>query len=77
MTGKDTQGRFTEGNGYASIGGRRRAERLTAEQRRAIARAGFAAMVAKCYHGDTRQAARAIARAGNPADALFYGHTYT
>lgn len=75
MTGKDTAGRFTPGNGYAALGGRRRAERLTPERRREIARAGWLAFVAKYHHGDVRQAARAIAQAGNVADTIYYGHS--
>lgn len=74
MTGKDTLGRFTEGNGYAALGGRRRAEQLTPERRREIARAGWLAFVSKYHAGDVRQAARAVAQAGNPGDVIYYGH---
>lgn len=76
MTGKDTQGRFTSGNGYASVGGRVRAERLTPERRREIARSGWQARVDRYYHGDTTAAGRGIARAANPADSIYYGHTF-
>lgn len=52
MNGRDTSGRFTPGNGYASSGGRRRAEVLTAARRAAIARAGWQAVVVQRFGGD-------------------------
>ncbi len=75
MTGRDTAGRFLPGNGYAAIGGRVRADRLTPDRRREIARAGFAAMVARRFGGDVTAAARAIAQAANGSDTVYYGHT--
>ena len=76
MTGRDTQGRFTHGNGYASMGGRRRAETLPADRRRAIARAGWLARIARHYNGDATAAARASAQAANGADVIYFGHTF-
>ena len=76
MTGKDDFGRFTSGNGYASVGGRVRAERLTPERRREIARSGWLALVDRRYDGDASAAGRGIARAANPADSIYYGHTF-
>jgi hypothetical protein len=57
MNGHDDKGRFTPGNPYASTGGRRRAETLTPERRRAIAKAGFAALCAQRFGGKRRKCA--------------------
>ena len=51
---RDARGRFTTGNTAASAGGRARAAKLSARRRRQIARQGYRAMVAKCFHGDER-----------------------
>lgn len=64
MTGKDPHGRFTPGNGYASIGGRRRAEALPAERRAAIARAGWQAVVVHRFGGDADAARRWLGALG-------------
>jgi hypothetical protein len=56
MTGKDERGRFTPRNGYASAGGKARAARLTPERRRAIARAGWLALVSRYFAGDAAAA---------------------
>lgn len=64
MTDKDTHGRFTPGNGYASIGGRRRAEALPPERRTAIARAGWQAVVVQRFGGDAAAAASWFGRLG-------------
>jgi len=69
-------GRFTPSNPYASIGGRRRAERLTPARRREIARLGHAAMVAKHFGGDSAAAGRAAVRTGNGPDVIYFGHTF-
>ena len=74
MTGKDEQnGRFVSGNDYAARGGKARAARLTPEQRSAIARLGYLAMLAK-RGGDAAAAGREIARSRN-GDELVYGHS--
>ena len=54
---RDERGRFTEGNAYASMGGRVRAERLTPARRQAIARAGWQGLVEHRFHGDEAAAA--------------------
>ena len=56
MNGRNQAGLFVRGNPWASQGGRARAERLTPQQRRAIARQGFAAFVERRFGGD-REAA--------------------
>lgn len=76
MNGRDTQGRFAHGNDYASLGGKARAETLPASRRREIARAGWLALVARRYNGDATAAARAIVRAGNGDDVIYFGHTF-
>jgi len=72
VNGHDDRGRFTPGNPFASLGGRRRAERLTPEARRAIAALGFRAMCAKHFGGDSAAAGRAAVRNSN-GDAIGYG----
>ena len=57
MNGRDTLGRFTRGNEHASAGGRARAERLTPERRRQIARAGFDALAVLYFDGRKRACA--------------------
>ncbi len=44
--------RFQKGNTYASRGGRARAQKLSAEERKEIARAGRQAVVEKIFEGD-------------------------
>ena len=51
---RDERGRFTTGNAAASAGGRARAAKLSARRRRAIARQGYRAMVARHFGGDER-----------------------
>lgn len=55
--GRKTDGRFDLCNPYCFKGGRARAEKLTPERRREIAKMGFAALVEKRFGGD-RLAAR-------------------
>jgi hypothetical protein len=57
MTGHDDHGRFTAGNPFASSGGRARAETLTPERRREIAKVGFAALAEQMFYGRRRKAA--------------------
>lgn len=64
MTGKDNRGRFAPGNGYASIGGKVRAERLTPARRQEIARAGWLAVVNRHFHGDAAAAGEWFGRLG-------------
>lgn len=54
---RDARSRFIAGNHAASAGGRARAAKLTRRRRRAIARKGYRAMVARHFGGD-RQAQR-------------------
>lgn len=49
---RDALGRFTPGNNLAAAGGRARAAKLSKRRRRAIARKGYRAMVAKHFQGD-------------------------
>jgi hypothetical protein len=56
MTDRDERGRFLAGNRLASAGGKARAEKLTPEQRHAIAKAGFAALVERRFNGDKQAA---------------------
>lgn len=51
---RDSKGRFTHGNPFASAGGLARAARLSAERRREIARRARLAMVRKHFDGDDR-----------------------
>jgi hypothetical protein len=51
---RDSKGRFTSGNAYATLGGRARAAKLSRRRRRAIARKGYRAMVRKHFLGDFR-----------------------
>jgi hypothetical protein len=64
MSGRDSRGRFLKGNQHASTGGRARAERLTADERRAIARAGFRALVDQRFAGDGNAAREYIGKLG-------------
>jgi hypothetical protein len=57
MTDRDERGRFLAGNRLASAGGKARAEKLTPEQRHAIAKAGFAALATKYFDGRRRKCA--------------------
>jgi hypothetical protein len=56
MADRDAHGRFVKGHRLASRGGRARAAKLTAAQRRAIAKKGWRAMVAKHFDGDQEAA---------------------
>ncbi len=64
MPDKDPQGRFTPGNGYASIGGRRRAETVPPARRAAIARAGWQGLVVHRFAGDADAARRWLGALG-------------
>jgi general stress protein YciG len=57
MTGRDDRGRFARGNAEARRGGQARAQALTPERRREIARAGWLAVVTKRFGGDAEAAA--------------------
>ena len=46
---------FQPGNAFASIGGRTRAQKLSAERRRDIARSGFEATTQKHFAGDAKR----------------------
>jgi hypothetical protein len=54
QTERDSRGRFQRGNQIAAVGGHARAAKLSKRKRRAIARKGYRAMVAKHFSGDTR-----------------------
>lgn len=54
QTDRDSRGRFAPGNSAASAGGRARAAKLSQRRRRAIARKGYRAMVARHFAGDYR-----------------------
>lgn len=64
MTGRDAHGRFTPGNPYASKGGKARAERLTSEQRKEIARKGFYGLVAQRFNDDRDAACSWLGKLG-------------
>lgn len=76
MTGRDDSGRFTPGNGYASIGGRRRAEVLPAARRATIARAGWQAVVARRFGGDAAAAKAWFGAVGAWASDAPYRETF-
>lgn len=74
MTGRDDRGRFTRRNPYASSGGKARAARLTAEQRKAIAAQGFRAFVDTRFSGDRDKAVDWLGKLGAWAsDAPYRG----
>lgn len=54
LTDRDARGRFAAGNHAASAGGRARAAKLSKRRRRAIARKGYRAMVARHFGGDSQ-----------------------
>lgn len=64
QTDRDTRGRFAPGNSAASAGGRARAVKLSQRRRRAIARKGYRAMVAKHFAGDFRAQRMYLAELG-------------
>lgn len=66
--------RFAARNTEASLGGKARAAKLSPERRSEIARLGWLAMIER-RGGDAREIMRNVARAANPADSIFYGHT--
>lgn len=49
---RDRRGRFTKGNQISKRGGQARAKALTPQQRQAISRKGWAALVRKHFDGD-------------------------
>ncbi len=61
---RDARGRFTPGNTAASAGGRARAAKLSRRRRRAIARQGYRAMVARHFDGDERAQRKYFAALG-------------
>ena len=75
MTGHDERGRFARGNGWASVGGRARAARLSPERRREIARAGWRGLVAKRFGGDVVAAKRFLGDLGAWASDQVYRGT--
>lgn len=76
MNDRDPHGRFTPGNGYASVGGRRRAEALPAERRAAIARAGWQAVVVQRFGGDMDAAKAWFGAVGAWASDAPYRETF-
>lgn len=54
MMSRDSKGRFTQGNEFASTGGKARAQKLSRRRRRQIARRARAAMVNRHFLGDDR-----------------------
>lgn len=64
---RDSRGRFTPGNSAASVGGHARAATLTPRKRRAIARKGYRAMVARHFSGDARAQRTYLAQLGRYA----------
>ena len=67
QTERDSRGRFQRGNQIAAIGGHARAAKLSKRKRRAIARKGYRAMVAKHFAGDVRAQRRYFADLGRYA----------
>ena len=61
---RDNRGRFTQGNGYASQGGRARARSLSPTRRKEIAALGWAALVERRFGGDIAAAREWIGRVG-------------
>jgi hypothetical protein len=53
---RDENGRFLPGHRWAARGGQARAEKLTARERKAIARKGFDALVTSRFGGDRKAA---------------------
>lgn len=64
QTERDARGRFAIGNQIASAGGRARAATLSKRRRRAIARRGYRAMVARHFAGDERAQRHYLAALG-------------
>lgn len=64
MNGRGLGGRFADGNAWASIGGRARAEQLPPERRREIARSGWRGLVARRFGGDRTAAAAWLGKLG-------------
>ncbi len=56
MADRDSKGRFTKGNKWASAGGKARARALTPQRRSEIAALGFQAMADKWFDGDRERA---------------------
>jgi hypothetical protein len=50
--GRDQRGKFAKGNGWSSMGGKKRARILPAERRREISKQGYLALVQKHFDGD-------------------------
>lgn len=61
---RDSRGRFTIGNTFASIGGRARADRLTPTRRREIAKMGLKGLADSRFGGDAAAARDWLIKAG-------------
>ncbi|MCO6450407.1 MAG: hypothetical protein J5I90_06420 [Caldilineales bacterium] len=71
--GRDSKGRFTRGNPYAARGGRARAQALSPQRRREIARLGFAALVETRFDGDSDMARGWLGSVGAWAGDVYRG----
>jgi hypothetical protein len=76
MTQRDERGRFIRGNQIARAGGRARAERLTPERRREIARAGWEGFVNQRFGGDADAARRWFAELGGWVAENIHGELF-
>jgi hypothetical protein len=71
--GRDSRGRFAQGNTIASAGGHARAAKLSKRKRRAIATKARRAMVDRSFHGDDAAQRRYLAQLGRYAYELMAG----
>jgi hypothetical protein len=74
---RNLKGQFTAGNTFAKRGGKARARSLTKAQRRAIARAGWEAMVEQQFGGDEALAKEWWGRIGKWASDVAAGYAGT
>jgi hypothetical protein len=69
---RDENGHFLPGHRWATKGGQARAAKLSAKQRKAIARKGFNALVAKRFGGDREAAVAWLTAKGQWANDQHY-----
>jgi general stress protein YciG len=69
---RDENGHFLPGHRWARKGGQARAEKLSAQRRREIARKGFDALVAKRFSGDRDAAKEWLVKKGQWANDQHY-----
>jgi hypothetical protein len=69
---RDENGHFLPGNRWASQGGQARAAKLSAKERKVIARKGFDALVARRFGGDREAATKWLTAKGQWANDQHY-----